>query len=220
MLRRKKKKIQIRRIFCLIAVISIIILLFDSFIKLDRAVRPSAQMQAEKLSKHTAYEIITEAVSCYIAENEYTYSNFSTVVYDEYGNVSSIEALSGNINRIQSELTSDINEKLYTSGKTQAEIPLGNISGSYLLADKGPVIRVGICPVGTAEVKLVSTFDTAGINQTRHRIYAEISADMSSSFPLYSFDTNAQFQYLIAETVIMGDVPDYSVRAWNSQTLS
>lgn len=220
MLRRKKKKIHIRRIFGLIAVISIIILLFDSFIKLDRAVRPSAQMQAEKLSKHTAYEIITEAVSCYIAENEYTYSNFSTVVYDEYGNVSSIEALSGNINRIQSELTSEINEKLYTSGKTQAEIPLGNISGSYLLADKGPVIRVGICPVGTAEVKLVSTFDTAGINQTRHRIYAEISADMSSSFPLYNFDTNAQFQYLIAETVIIGDVPHYSVRTWNSQTLS
>lgn len=220
MLRRKKKKIHIRRIFGLIAVISIIILLFDSFIKLDRAVRPSAQMQAEKLSKHTAYEIITEAVSCYIAENEYTYNNFSTVVYDEYGGVSSIEALSGNINRIQSELAAEINEKLSTSGKTQAEIPLGNISGSYLLADKGPVIRVGICPVGTAEVKLVSSFDTAGINQTRHRIYAEISADMSSSFPLYNFDTNAQFQYLIAETVIIGDVPDYSVRTWNSQTLS
>lgn len=220
MAKRKKKNIQIRRIFGLIVLISIIVLLIISFIKLDKAVRPSAQMQAEKLSKHTAYEIITDAVSCYIAENEYTYNNFSTVVYDEYGNVSSIEALSGNINRIQSELTSEINEKLSTSGKTQAEIPLGNISGSYLLADKGPVIKVSICPVGTAEVKLVSTFDTAGINQTRHRIYAEISADMSSSFPLYSFDTNAQFQYLIAETVIMGDVPDYSVRAWNSQTLS
>lgn len=219
MLRRKKKKIHIRCIFGSFMFITIIILLIISFIKLDKAVRPSAQMQAEKISKHTAYEIITKAVSCYIAENEYTYNNFSTVVYDEYGDVSSIEALSGNINRIQSELAAEINEKLSTSGKTQAEIPLGNISGSYLLADKGPVIRIGICPVGTAEVKLVSSFDTAGINQTRHRIYAEISADMSSSFPLYSFDTSAQFQYLIAETVIMGDVPDYSVKAWNSQAL-
>ena len=219
MLRRKKKKIHIRCIFGSFTFITIIILLIFSFIKLDKAVRPSAQMQAEKISKHTAYEIITKAVSCYIAENEYTYNNFSTVVYDEYGDVSSIEALSGNINRIQSELAAEINEKLSTSGKTQAEIPLGNISGSYLLADKGPVIRVGICPVGTAEVKLVSSFDTAGINQTRHRIYAEISADMSSSFPLYSFDTSTQFQYLIAETVIMGDVPDYSVKAWNSQAL-
>ena len=193
---------------------SVIILLIFSFIKLDKAVRPSAQMQAEQLSEHTAYQIITDTVSRYIAESDCTYSKFSTIVYDEYGNVSSVEALAENINFIQSELTSEINENLHISGKTQAEIPLGNISGSYLLADKGPVIKIGICPVGTAEVKLVSTFDTAGINQTRHRIYAEISADMASSFPLYSFETKVKFDYLIAETIIIGDVPDYSVRAW------
>ncbi|MBR6580852.1 MAG: sporulation protein YunB [Ruminococcus sp.] len=214
MKRRTRKNPQIRRVIGGLIFVSVIILLIFSFIKLDKAVRPSAQMQAEQLSEHTAYQIITDTVSRYIAESDCTYSKFSTIVYDEYGNVSSVEALAENINFIQSELTSEINENLHISGKTQAEIPLGNISGSYLLADKGPVIKIGICPVGTAEVKLVSTFDTAGINQTRHRIYAEISADMASSFPLYSFETKVKFDYLIAETIIIGDVPDYSVRAW------
>lgn len=214
MKRRTRKKPQIRCVIGGLIFVSVIILLTFSFIKLDKAVRPSAQMQAEQLSEHTAYQIITDTVSRYIAESDCTYSKFSTIVYDEYGNVSSVEALAENINFIQSELTSEINENLHISGKTQAEIPLGNISGSYLLADKGPVIKIGICPVGTAEVKLVSTFDTAGINQTRHRIYAEISADMASSFPLYSFETKVKFDYLIAETIIIGDVPDYSVRAW------
>ncbi len=215
MLRRKKKNIHIRRIIGIIAFVTIITLLIILFIKLDKAVRPSAQMQAEKLSKHTAYQIITDTISRYIAENGCSYNSFSTIVYDEQGNVSSVEALANNINLIQSELASEINENLHISGKTHAEIPLGNISGSYLLADKGPVIKVGICPVGTAEVKLASTFDTAGINQSVHRIYADISADMTSSFPLYSFDTTAEFRYLIAETVIIGEVPDYSVKAWN-----
>ncbi|MBR5514278.1 MAG: sporulation protein YunB [Ruminococcus sp.] len=215
MIRRKKRRIHIRCIICVLTLLAIIILLIICFIKLDKAVGPSAKMQAEKLSEHMAYQIITDTVSQYITENGCKYDSFSTIVYDEQGNVSSVEALSNNINRIQSELASEINENMNLSGNTQAEIPLGNISGSYLLADRGPVIKVGICPVGTAKVKLVSFFDTAGINQSVHRIYADISADMTSSFPLYSFETRAEFRYLIAETVIIGEVPDYSLRAWN-----
>ncbi len=214
MKRRTRKNLQIRCIIGGLVFVSVIILLIFSFIKLDKAVRPSAQMQAEQLSEHTAYQVITGAVSQYISESDCTYSKFSTIVYDESGNVASVEALADNINRVQSELALHINKELHSSGKTQAEIPLGNISGSYLLADKGPVIKIGICPIGTAEVKLTSTFDSAGINQTRHRIYAEISADMASSFPLYSFETKVKFDYLIAETIIIGDVPDYSVKAW------
>lgn len=214
MKRRTRKKLQIRRVIGGLIFLFVIILLIISFIKLDKAVRPSAQMQAEQLSEHTAYQIITETVSRYIAESGCSYKSFSAVVYDESGNVASVEALADNINRVQSELALHINKEFHSSGKTQAEIPLGNISGSYLLADKGPVIKVGICPIGTAEVKLTSTFDSAGINQTRHRIYAEISADIASSFPLYSFETKVKFDYLIAETVIIGDVPDYSVKAW------
>lgn len=215
MKRRTRKNPQIRRVIGGLIFVSVIILLIFSFIKLDKAVRPSAQMQAEQLSEHTAYQIITDTVSRYIAESDCSYKSFSAVVYDESGNVASVEALTDNINRVQSELALHINSGLHSSGKTQAEIPLGNISGSYLLADKGPVIKVGISPVGTAEVKLRSDFDSAGINQTRHRIYAEISANMVSSFPLYSFDTAVEFDFLLAETVIIGDVPDYSVKAWS-----
>lgn len=215
MKRRKRRNRHLSRIISASAFVSIILLFTFSVIRLDRAVRPSAQMQAEQLSKHRAYEIITKAVSRYIANCDCSYGAFSTIVYDESGNVSSVEALTNNINRVQSELALHINESIDKSGKTQAEIPLGNISGSYLLAGKGPAVKVGICPVGTAEVRLKSSFDSAGINQTRHRIYAEIGVDMKSSFPLYSFDTRVEFDYLIAETVIIGDVPDYSVKAWS-----
>lgn len=214
MRKRKRKYPKIRGIIGGFVFLTIIILLIIAFIKLDRAVKPSAQMQAERLSKHTANLVITEAISRYIAENQCSYGSFSAIVYDESGDVSAVEALAENINRVQSELTAEINKELEISGKTQAKIPLGNISGSYLLADKGPVIKVGICPVGMAEVKLKSSFDSAGMNQTRHRIYAEISAEMASSFPLYSFETEVKFDYLIAETVIIGDVPNYAVKAW------
>ncbi len=205
-----------KRFVIILAIICVAILLIVIAIRLETAVRPSAEIQAEQVARHSANKIITETVSDYIAENEYTYGDFANIVYDENGRTSSIEALSGNINRVQSELAEEINRRLADNSETSAEIAIGSLSGSYLLAGRGNSIKVRICPVGEAEVKLRSTFDSAGENQTVHRIYAEISANLISSIPLYSFETEENFEFLIAETIIVGEVPDYAVRAWSS----
>lgn len=209
--RRKNKRSVIA-----VAVIIVAVLLIIVAVKVETAVRPSAEIQAEQAARHLASRIINETVSDYITKNEYTYSDFATVFYDENGRAASIEALSGNINRVQSEIATEINRRLSDNKQTSAEIAVGSLSGSYLLAGRGNSIKVRICPVGDAEVKLKSTFDSAGNNQTRHRIYAEISANLISSIPLYSFETTENFEFLIAETIIVGDVPDYAVKAWSS----
>ncbi|MBO5163528.1 MAG: sporulation protein YunB [Ruminococcus sp.] len=216
MRRRRKRRHNTRGITGAFILIVIVVLLILSMARLDKAVRPAAELQAQQLSQKTASIIINDVISQYIAKNEYTYSDFAAVLYDESGHASAVEALSENINRVQAELTAEINRQLNTSGESNAEISLGSLSGSYLLAGKGPTVKVRICPVGSAEVRLTSTFDSAGINQTRHRIYAEISADMVSATTLYSFDTNVKFDYLLAETVIIGDVPQFTAKAWNA----
>ncbi len=215
MRRRRKRRRNARGIIGAFILVVIIVLLILSTARLDKAVRPAAELQAQQLSQKKASIIINDVVSQYIAENEYTYSDFAAVLYDESGHASAVEALSENINRVQAELTAEINRQLNDSGESNAEISLGSLSGSYLLAGKGPTVKVRICPVGSAEVRLTSAFDSAGINQTRHRIYAEISADMVSATTLYSFDTNVKFDYLLAETVIIGDVPQFTAKAWN-----
>ncbi|MDE6788689.1 MAG: sporulation protein YunB [Ruminococcus sp.] len=209
--RRKNKRSVIAVVVIVIAILLIIVA-----VKIETSVRPSAEIQAEQIARQSANRIITETVLDYITKNEYKYSDFAAVLYDENGRAVSIEALSGNINRVQSEIASEINERLSDNKQTSAEIAVGSLSGSYLLAGRGSKINVRICPIGDAEVTLKSTFDSAGTNQTRHRIYAEISANLVSSIPLYSFETKEDFEFLIAETIIVGDVPDYAVKAWNS----
>lgn len=199
----------------IIIVFSIIIILLISVLRMEKAVRPMAEMQSKHTARLTANKIISETVADYISENKYTYSDFAVVLYDNSGRTASIEALSENINRVQSELTSEINNNLAESGEASAKISLGSLSGSYLLSGRGPKVKIKICPTGDATVTLKSSFDSAGINQTRHRIYAEISADFISSIPLYSFETEENFELLLAETIIVGDVPEYAVKAWN-----
>ena len=188
--------------------IGLILLVMVSAVRCEKAARPSAELQAEHAAKLTANRVIGQAVNDYLNENEYCYSDFAAVLCDETGRPAAVEALTFNINRIQSDLTVLINDRLADERNATAEIAAGTLTGSYLLTGRGPRVKVRVCPTGEATVELKSEFDSAGINQTRHRIYAVIAADLVSSVPFFSFETNEEFRFLIAETVIVGEVPD------------
>ena len=188
----------------------IILLLIISIFKADKAVRPVAAMRAEHFAAASANEIIGKAVSDYLEENRFTYSDFSAVLYDEKGSAVSVEAMPYNINKVQSELTLRINSALNSSNDKTERIAIGSLTGSYMLVGKGPKLKLKICPAGSAEVKLKSSFDSAGVNQTRHRISAIVTADLRSSVPLYSFNTKVKFEFLLAECILVGDVPSIS----------
>ncbi|MBQ8297042.1 MAG: sporulation protein YunB [Ruminococcus sp.] len=207
-MRNKRRKLSVRAKLGAVLLAVVLALLTAALIQADRAVRPVAQQQAEHYSKLTANQIISEAVSEYLEDNRYTYSDFAAVLYDESGKAVSIEAVTYNINKVQSELNLLINSEFMRSSEASAEIPLGSLTESYLLAGKGPHIRLRICPAREASVELTSSFVSAGMNQTCHRISAVITADIESSLPLYSFSTEASFEFLIAENVIVGDVPE------------
>ena len=51
------------------------------------------------------------------------------------------------------------------------DIALGTFTGLALLTGFGPDVSIKIMPIGTANCDFVSTFISAGINQTIHRIY-------------------------------------------------
>ncbi|MBR4626417.1 MAG: sporulation protein YunB [Ruminococcus sp.] len=194
----------------------IVILLIIVIIKAERAVRPVAAIQAEHLARSSANELIGCAVADYLSSERFTYSDFAAVLYDENGKAVSVEAVPCNINRVQSELTVRVNRALSDVNTRTERIPIGSLTGSAMLVGKGPSLKVRICPSGSAQVSLRSDFSSAGVNQTRHRISAVVEAELISSVPLYSFSTKVSFEFLLAESIIVGDVPALSRYAWSS----
>lgn len=215
MRKRKHKKKELRPLIGAAIFIIMIILLVICIIRTDKALRPAAAAQAEHFARKTAEEAISESVTEYLAENDFSYSDFAAVLYDESGHPVSVEAIPVNINRVQSELTLLIRRKFSRMSDSVHRIPAGSLTGSYVLAGKGPDIKIKICPAEKISVRLKSTFDSAGINQTTHRISAVVKAEIKSALPIYSFDTEVEFEFLLAETVIIGDVPDYTRYAWS-----
>lgn len=204
---RRKKPKQIKCRIGAILFITVIILLITAIAKAEKSIRPVAVNQAIYYSRTGVNKTISGIISEYLDKNRYTYSDFAVVLYDSENKVASIETLSYNINKVQSELSFEINEEFSETSRGTIEIPLGTLMNSYLLAGKGPEIKLRVCPARDAEVKLTSTFENAGINQTKHRISAVITTEINSSIPLYSFKTETSYEFLIAENIIVGEIP-------------
>ncbi|WP_303820422.1 sporulation protein YunB [Ruminococcus flavefaciens] len=202
----RRKRYHRYRVVILLSIISIVV--FIVFIETEKALKPVAKLRAEQFAKQTADNVIAAVVSEYLTDNRFTYEDFAVVMYNDDNSPVSVEAIPFTINKIQSELTAEINKRLNSSGNRSAKIPLGSLTGSPVFTGKGPSIKIRVCPVGSAEVKLKSSFTQAGLNQTCHSISACVDVKMTSSVPMYSFNVKAEFEFILAESVIVGKVPD------------
>ena len=76
-----------------------------------------------------------------------------------------------------------------------------------ILSGRGPNIPIKISTIGNVETELVSQFSHAGINQTLHRIYLDVNCKVTILTPFDTIEENITNQVLIAEAVIVGEVP-------------
>ena len=111
------------------------------------------------------------------------------------------------INALSSELLSDIVHAA-DGGQLSLSIPVGNVLGSSLLLGKGPELPVDITMLTSSHVDFRNELSDAGINQTKHQIKLDVVVDIDVIMPWQTISTQVVSEILIAETVILGDVPD------------
>ena len=87
-------------------------------------------------------------------------------------------------------------------------IPLGTLTGSALLAGRGPSFTVRMQSTGSCTATFSNDFSDAGINQTTHRIILCVEVNMSILLPGFQTSTQVDASFSVAETVIVGDVPE------------
>ena len=112
------------------------------------------------------------------------------------------------VNRMQGQITDEILHRLSEVATSELEIPLGTLTGSALLAGRGPSLFVRMQAVGSASAAFRNQFTAAGINQTRHQIFLDVDVYMSILLPGMKTSTRVSNEIAVAETVIVGGVPD------------
>lgn len=175
-------------------------------INLKDTILAMARVRAEQ----AAIKAIQEAVNEKIAK-AVEYKDLIFIRTDNNGRVVLMQANTIKINNLAADTTLEIQKTLARLEGTTIPIPLGQALNSKILASYGPKIKVTLVPMGTVKVKVEDDFQEAGINQTRHRLYLHVFSRVKIVIPLVSETVEVASQIPIAETIIVGEVPDTHV---------
>ena len=168
--------------------------------------RPLMQDVTGSIAKQMMVSSMHQVVLDELNEKHYQYEDFVNVQRDSDGGILAISLDMVNVNKLKSEIALTIQQSLGES-KKKTGVPVGTLTGLDLLRGHGPKIPLRISALGNITVDLKSAFDSAGINQTRHRIYLEITADVYAYMTGVSSTATATTSVPVAETVIVGEVP-------------
>ena len=169
--------------------------------------RPIIVSLATARVSNAVNRIVVDAVRDAIDSGRVDYNVLIHLEKDETGRVAALESNMAAFNRLRSQIADEILRRLSEVSTSELSIPVGTLTGSTLLAGRGPCIRVRMQAVGSTDASLRNAF-SAGINQTRHQILLSVDVYTSILLPGFTASTKVSNEIAVAETVIVGSVPE------------
>lgn len=165
------------------------------------------------LSAAARYQVrsqVTAAVEQWAArdlqERGVDYSDFVTITRNEAGEITALSADMARLNLLRAELSAHLLERLEDS-QLELTIPVGSLLPLEPTWARGPELHLRALALGTASAEFESEFTSAGINQTRHRLWLELSVPVTVLLPGGGEELTVDSRLCVAETVIVGQVP-------------
>jgi len=190
-----------------ILIFPLILLFLSILFFIGAGVNPPIREAAKAYAANEATRLIHRAVNEKFTENGVKYENMVNFLKNSDGEIAAVTTDTAAINKLKAELAVTVADTMDGLGKIPVQIPAGALLGSDFWSGFGP--RIPLCMTGngyvTVEVK--NAFSEAGINQTLHRIWLEISAGVNVVMPGARTNTLVTTEIPVAETVLVGKVP-------------
>lgn len=171
-----------------------------------KAIKPIIESNCKSIAKSVATKVSNNKATEVMAK--YEYNDILEISKDSDGNVTRVGTNVFTINKIISDVPVYIQEELEKEENCSFKIPLGSFLGSKIFSGRGPKVNIKIQMIGDLDTDLRSEFSSAGINQTLHRIYLEITCKVIILTPFEAIEQEIANQVLIAEGVIVGEIPN------------
>ena len=205
-----------RKIVRFFGVVILIILLF--FLSMKYLVNPvivkTGKSKIEELSSWSINGAINEVMLGTVC-----YDDLIHIVTDGNGKIVLLQANSILINSLTQDVVKSTYNKLFNGLYEPLKIPIGSFTGIPAFASLGPVVEIDILPYGNVTCKFLSKFTSQGINQTLHQIYANVETIVNVVLPMEKLRTTNNIEILVAESLIVGDVPSTYLMAEDKSDL-
>ena len=200
------RKISKKKKLFIVLTVFLLILIF-LFVFFNNYVNPIIITISEAKVKSMTTKAVNSAVQTVI-NNTDVYDELIDIMVDEQGNISLFQVKSIKINKLSKEISKTAQQNLEVVSAEGIGIPLGTLSGISVLVGLGPEINFYVSPIGSIQSSFSSEFESAGINQTNHRIYLTLDTSVSIVLPTSTKTVSTRSHILICESIIIGKVPE------------
>ncbi len=204
--RKKRSKKHITLFVKLITLLTAAVVLLYAF---DALIGSPLRSIAAYRAKQIAAEIINGAVTNAIDQCGYVYSDLASIQRNDANNITSIEANTVNIARLQSAVTANIITDMKSIEDMTEKIYISSLFGPGILSGIGPSVSIRFLLDGYVSSSIASEFTSAGINQTTHTITISTQIEFVSIIAGKSVATSVPGDFIAAQTVIVGNIPEY-----------
>ena len=169
---------------------------------------PLAREMAVTQVVNNASNLINDAIDAQIRSNAVDYDSMVYLEKNADGSVSALKTNIGEVNRLKTQILDQVNAALLDLDMEQVGVPIGNLLFPAFFSGRGFLLPVKVLSIQSSEATFENRFSQAGINQTLHQILMNIAIQMLVVTPGGTEVAEVSSQVVVAETVIVGTVPD------------
>lgn len=174
----------------------------------DAQIRPVVTDMAQARANNAVTRIIDDTVNGTLSAQAVAYSDIVSLQKDDSGRITAMTTSTAKINALRTQILDAIVEQVNSLDTEELGVPLGNLTGLVTASGRGPLLPVRILSVAAPEAAFRNVFTSAGINQTLHQVVLDVSVPIKLLIPGGTVETTVTAEVGVAETVIVGQVPD------------
>jgi sporulation protein YunB len=203
----KRKKIKFKKLKCILLSFAALFIATVIFCEQQLAEFKCEyiRIQAEIISVNS----VCEAVNNSLKKFNYKYEDIANVKCSKDGTVQAITTDSFKINELKADIMLSVQQEIAKIYDVEIDIPLGAFTDITVLSNYGPPINVSFNLTGSFSSEIVSTFESAGINQTIHHIRLILTSKIMTTSLDYSGNMTFSTDFEIAQNIIVGVTPQY-----------
>lgn len=165
-------------------------------------------------------DLANDAVAKQIENGNIQYDRIVYFEKDVNGRITALKTNIGEVNHLKTDILNIINDQILSLDAADIGIPIGSLFLPEFFSGKGPAIPVHIIAIRNSDATFSSNFVEAGINQTLHQLVMDVSVDAAVLVLGETSTFSVSSQIVVAETVIVGDVPNTFIQSERRMTNS
>lgn len=197
---------RLRKLLQFIVILAVLVI--GGFLLFRDRYRDSVRELAHTQITNGTSDLINDAIDEQIENGNINYDRIVYFEKDLNGRITALKTNIGEVNRLKTDILNLINDEILAMDTSHLGVPLGSLFLPEFLSGKGPSIPVQILSIRNSDGSFESHFTEAGINQTMHQLTMEVLVDVSVLVLGETDSFTVSSQVVVAETIIVGDVPD------------